>query len=143
MTNQHESVTQNDNQLQIVYVENDYEAFHLVRIFLKDKYRLIMAKNEAEAEQKIDGKNTSLILMDIALSKKDDGIELTKKIKASEDTKHIPIIALTAYAMKSDIERFSKAGMDGYITKPFSRKDLESKVEKLINSNIQTITKVV
>jgi len=67
-----------------------------------------------------------MILMDIHMSGM-DGLEATRRIREKEkDTgKHIPIIALTAYAMSSDRERFLEAGMDNYLAKPVEFEDLD------------------
>ncbi|MFC5581226.1 response regulator [Rhodanobacter terrae] len=58
-----------------------------------------------------------LIFMDISLPGM-DGLTLTRKLKAEDRFKHVPIVALTAYAMKGDRERALDAGCDGYIAKP-------------------------
>lgn len=58
-----------------------------------------------------------LILMDVSIPVM-DGLEATRRLKADPDTKHIPIIALTAHALASDQEKAMEAGCDGYIAKP-------------------------
>lgn len=64
-----------------------------------------------------------LILMDIQLPDM-DGMEATRILKADPDTQDIPIIAVTAFAMKGDRERILEAGCDGYIEKPLRYRDL-------------------
>jgi two-component system cell cycle response regulator DivK len=64
-----------------------------------------------------------LILMDIQLPDM-DGMEATRILKANPDTQDIPVIAITAFAMKGDKERILEAGCDGYIEKPLRYKDL-------------------
>jgi two-component system cell cycle response regulator DivK len=68
-----------------------------------------------------------LILMDIQLPGM-SGLEATRQLKSNAATSSIPIIALTAFAMKGDKERTLDAGCDGYIAKPFGYKDLLAKV---------------
>lgn len=68
-----------------------------------------------------------LILMDVALPGM-DGIQLTRKLKSGENTKHIKIVALTAFAMKGDRERMLSAGFDGYITKPIDTREFKNQV---------------
>jgi len=67
-----------------------------------------------------------MILMDIHMSGT-DGLEATRQIreKEKETGMHIPIIALTAYAMSNDRERFLEAGMDNYLSKPVEFQDLD------------------
>jgi CheY-like chemotaxis protein len=64
-----------------------------------------------------------LIVMDLQLPGM-DGLELTRRLKADERTRHIVIVALTAYAMKGDEQRARDAGCDGYITKPIDTRAL-------------------
>jgi two-component system cell cycle response regulator DivK len=63
--------------------------------------------------------NPDLILMDINLPQI-SGVELTLQLKADQDLKHIPIIAVTAYAMKGDEDKIREGGCEDYITKPIS-----------------------
>ena len=72
-----------------------------------------------------------LILMDIQLPDM-DGMEATRILKAGADTQHIPIIALTAFAMKGDRERIMESGCDGYIEKPISYKEFLSEVDAIL-----------
>lgn len=64
-----------------------------------------------------------LIFMDIQLPGM-DGLEATRRLKAAEATRRIPVYAVTAFAMKGDAEHFIAAGCDGYLAKPVSYKDL-------------------
>jgi two-component system, cell cycle response regulator DivK len=64
-----------------------------------------------------------LILMDIELPGL-DGLEATRRLKADATTRAIPVLALTAYAMRGDEERARAAGCDGYLTKPIDRQTL-------------------
>jgi CheY-like chemotaxis protein len=68
-----------------------------------------------------------LILMDIALPGM-DGLTLTRLLKANERTRHIPIIALTAFAMKADDLKAKDAGCDGYVTKPIDTRELPKQI---------------
>jgi len=63
--------------------------------------------------------NPNLILMDIQLPEI-SGLEVTKMIKADDDLKDIPVIAVTAFAMKGDEEKIREGGCEGYIAKPIS-----------------------
>jgi two-component system, cell cycle response regulator DivK len=72
-----------------------------------------------------------LILMDIQLPVI-DGYEATRRIKADPALRHIPIVAVTSYALSGDEEKTRAAGCDGYIAKPFSPRQLLSKVRELL-----------
>jgi PAS domain S-box-containing protein len=77
-----------------------------------------------------------LILMDILMPRM-DGFEATRLIRNKNELKGIPIIALTALAMKEDVERIEKAGFDAYLLKPFHISDLFEKVNKIFKSGHQ------
>ncbi|HUH85424.1 MAG TPA: response regulator, partial [Stellaceae bacterium] len=72
-----------------------------------------------------------LILMDIQLPQI-DGYEATRRIKADLSLRHIPIIAVTSYALSGDEEKTRAAGCDAYIAKPFSPRQLLAKVRELL-----------
>ena len=72
-----------------------------------------------------------LILMDMSLPVK-DGWTATREIKATEQLRHVPIIALTAHAMRGDRERAMEAGCDDYDTKPVDLKRLLGKIDGLL-----------
>ena len=89
----------------------------------------------------VDGKDTlqlakehlpDLIIMDIRLPET-SGTEHTKVLKADDSLKDIPVLAVTAFALKGDEEIILEAGCDGYISKPFSASHFLETVEKLIN----------
>jgi CheY-like chemotaxis protein len=74
-----------------------------------------------------------VVLMDVQMPRM-DGLEATAAIRVKERStrEHIPIIALTAHALNGDRERCMEAGMDGYVTKPLSRKELQIALESVI-----------
>jgi CheY-like chemotaxis protein len=71
--------------------------------------------------------------MDIALPGM-DGLTLTRKLKASQRTRHIRIVALTAFAMKGDDQKALGAGCDGYITKPIDTRIFPAQVAKFLEN---------
>jgi PAS domain S-box-containing protein len=100
------------------------------RILEKLGYQVKVAQNGKEALQFLQAESFDLVLMDIKMPIM-DGIEATKQIRNSNlKTKDIPLIALTAYAMKGECENFLEAGMDDYIPKPVDRDKLESTLKK-------------
>ena len=92
-----------------------------------DGYRILQAGDAEAAQEIIRSTPPDLILMDIALPGM-DGLTLTRMLKASETTRHIVIVALTAFAMKGDDARAREAGCDGYITKPIDTRTLPDAV---------------
>jgi len=108
----------------ILIVEDNVTNMKLSTFLLESAEYTVLAATNAESgltlarEQRPD-----LILMDIQLPGM-DGLEATTLLKADEATRRIPVIALTALAMKGDEERIRAAGCDGYIGKPMRYKDL-------------------
>ncbi|MCA1946325.1 MAG: response regulator, partial [Desulfovibrio sp.] len=101
------------------------------RLIERQGHMVATAGNGAEALRLMESHDFDCILMDIQMPTL-DGIEATRRIRAGEGPfasrpgfdRNLPIIALTAHAMKGDKERFLKAGMDDYISKPLDRKQL-------------------
>jgi CheY-like chemotaxis protein len=90
-------------------------------------YRISRAVDAEEALKEIELSAPDLILMDIGLPGM-DGLTLTRKLKAGEATKHIRVVALTAFAMKGDEQKAIQAGCDGYIPKPIDTRVLAAQV---------------
>jgi two-component system, cell cycle response regulator DivK len=78
-------------------------------------------------------KKPDLILMDIQMPVM-NGMEATQLIKANPATRHIPIVALTGYAMDGDKKRMLEAGCDGYLSKPFKIKELLQAIDIFFDS---------
>jgi CheY-like chemotaxis protein len=97
-------------------------------------YEILEAIDAVEALAVIGRLPPDLILMDIAMPGM-DGLTLTRQLKADAATRHIPIAALTASAMKGDGEKAREAGCDGYITKPIDTRKLPEQVAALLKSN--------
>jgi CheY-like chemotaxis protein len=92
-----------------------------------DGYEILNASDAESAQEIIRNTPPDLILMDIALPGM-DGLTLTRLLKAGETTRHIVVVALTAFAMKGDDARAREAGCDGYITKPIDTRTLPNAV---------------
>ncbi len=117
----------------ILYVEDHLESALLVRTLLKNKCQVDFTETYEETFEYLQTNNVDLILLDINLPGKRDGVDLVKDLRSNERLKNIPVIALTAYALAGDRERLLAAGCDEYISKPMSKKDLFDKLKKFIN----------
>jgi two-component system, cell cycle response regulator DivK len=122
----------------ILYVEDNFENKLFVRRVIES-----MGHDMLEAENGLDSlviaaeKVPDLILMDVNIPGM-DGLETTAKMKQNPRLSHIPVIALTANAMKGDKERCLAAGCDGYMQKPVGVSDLRREITRysanLVNS---------
>lgn len=116
----------------ILIVEDDEKSLYLVKYLLEYKnYKVIEARDGLEALDKADNEMPDLILMDMQLPKL-DGYEATRRIKKNKKLSEIPVIALTAYAMRGDREMTLEAGCSGNIEKPIDPDTFISEVEKYL-----------
>jgi two-component system, cell cycle response regulator DivK len=112
--------------------DNEMNRDMLSRRLTRKKYEVLIAVDGGEGVAMARSESPDLILMDMSLPVI-DGWEATRQIKASPDTRSIPIIALTAHAMSGDREKALEAGCDDYDTKPIELSRLLAKMEMFLN----------
>ncbi|PYP91485.1 MAG: hypothetical protein DMG65_07440 [Candidatus Angelobacter sp. Gp1-AA117] len=107
----------------------------VVRFLARAGHRAVVAGNGREALDKLAEENFDVVLMDVQMPEM-DGIAATEAIRAGEKTTkaHIPIIAMTAHAMKGDRERCLAAGMDEYLAKPLTQRDLLETIHRVLQN---------
>ena len=116
----------------VLVVEDNALNLKLVRDVLGHAgYRVLEAGNAERGIELAQAEGPDLILMDVELPGI-DGVEALRRLRADAATSSIPIIALTALAMKEDRERFLSSGFDGYLEKPVSVPELSGQVAALI-----------
>lgn len=121
----------------VLIIEDNDRNRKLVKIILEaNKYEVIEAGTGEEALKYLQDNKPDVILLDIQLPNM-SGIALAEMLKSSDDTRDIPIIAVTAYAMKGDKERVLEAGCDAYISKPIDTRQLPVMVAKMIKRNLE------
>jgi two-component system, sensor histidine kinase and response regulator len=113
------------------------------RMLVKMGHYLVIANNGKEALLRLATDHFDLVLMDIQMPEM-DGLTTTMKIREGERATrtHLPIIAMTAHAMKGDREQCLASGMDGYVAKPISRRELEEAIAGVlpVGSDTHTVT---
>jgi two-component system cell cycle response regulator DivK len=115
----------------ILIVEDNEKNLKLVRDVLQFKgYRTLEAETAEDGLQLARTQLPDLILMDIQLPGT-DGITGLQQLRAEASTAAIPVIALTAFAMKDDRQRFLDAGFDGYLDKPINVKTFSEQVQQI------------
>jgi two-component system cell cycle response regulator DivK len=121
----------------ILVVEDQLDNRQILRDLLGSAgYELTEAENGEEAIAAVARRRPDLILMDIQLPIM-DGYEATRRLRTNPDLKSIPIIAVTSYALTGDEDKALAAGCDGYVSKPYSPRDLLAKVRAyLANLNV-------
>jgi len=117
--------------MKILYVEdNEDNIFMLKNRLTRAGHTVVVATDGAQGVAMAASERPDVILMDLSLPVL-DGWQATREIKAAADTKHIPVIALTANAMAGDREKALAAGCDDYDTKPVELPRLLGKIKQL------------
>jgi len=93
-------------------------------------HRVLRAEDAEQALALLEGPLPDLVLTDIALPGM-DGLELTRRIRADPRLRHLPVVALTASAMKGDEKRVLSAGCDAYISKPLDTRQLNLRLAEI------------
>lgn len=122
-----------DRSLKLLLVEDEkVNATVISRMLLQKGHLVDVAGDGLEALSLHEQKQFDAILMDIQMPKL-DGIQATQRIREKEgQSRHTPIVALTAYALKGDREKFLNAGMDEYLPKPVMMEELLSVLEQAV-----------
>jgi two-component system cell cycle response regulator DivK len=114
----------------ILYIEDNFHNRRIVNKVLSAKgIRVVEAEDGEKGLEMVRSLVPPLVLLDITLPGI-DGIEVVKRVKADDALRHIPVIAVTASAMRGDRERFLEAGCDDYLSKPIQVAELAEMVEK-------------
>lgn len=118
--------------LRVLVVEDNATNRMLIRAVLqRDGFEVSLAGSAEEASQSLAQQLPDLILMDIHLPG-EDGLSLTRRLRAGGPTATLPIVAVTALAMPGDGERVLAAGCTGYITKPIDTRRLAEQVRSFL-----------
>ena len=128
-----ETCRKRELKVKILLVEdNEVNREMLRRRLVKRGYDVVEAADGQQAIDTATAERPDLILMDMSLPVM-DGWEATRTLKASEEMRKIPVIALTAHAMAQDREKALGAGCDDYDTKPIELPRLIKKIEDLLH----------
>jgi CheY-like chemotaxis protein len=111
--------------------DNEMNRDMLSRRLIRKGYEVVMATDGQQGVAMAGSEKPDLILMDMSLPVI-DGWEATRQVKAADDTRSIPVIALTAHAMAGDREKALEAGCDDYDTKPVDINRLLDKISALL-----------
>jgi len=123
-----------DGGARVLVVEDNDMNMQLVEYLLEEGgYQIVKAASGEEALSIARGGDpVDLILMDIHLPDM-DGLSVVREMKSDAQTSGIPILALTAHAMRGDKDRFLEAGCDGYISKPIDVKTFLTSIRQYVN----------
>jgi two-component system cell cycle response regulator DivK len=116
----------------VLVIEDNETNLYLVRFMLKKAgYKVIVEKEGIPGVEAAINKKPDLVIMDIQLPDI-DGLEATRRIRASGNCGNVPIVALTSYAMVGDKEKALAAGCNGYIEKPINPETFITEIRKYL-----------
>ncbi len=117
----------------ILYVEdNEDNIYMLTRRLGRKGYEVIIATDGAQGVEMAQSEGPAIVLMDLNLPVM-DGWEATRRLKVAPETRDIPVITLSAFAMAGDRDRALEAGCDDYVSKPIDFKILYAKIETILS----------
>jgi len=123
-----------DKRYKILIVEDEPEIMELIELTLSsDEYELVQAIDGEQGLELGTTANPDLILLDIMLPKL-DGYEICRRLKGNKKTSNIPVVMLTAFGQKREIEEGYKVKADDYIVKPFEPTKLRQRIKKYFSA---------
>jgi DNA-binding response OmpR family regulator len=120
----------------LLIADDDEDILQLLSFRLERAgYEIVQARNGAEALRLAMELRPALAVLDVMMPGL-TGFEVTRELRANEQTRAMPIILLTAKAQASDVSQGMAAGADDYVKKPFDARDLKDRVERLLRPRL-------
>lgn len=120
-----------DRDLILLIEDNEANSMLATAVLERDGFQVEVANSASKAHERLLETCYDLILMDVQLPG-EDGLSLTRQLRAHAATASIPIVALTAHAMAGDRERAFQAGCSGYVSKPINTRTFGNQVRGLL-----------
>ena len=122
----------------ILVIEDNPESLELIAYLLEAYGHTVLKATDGEEGLQIALREKfDLIICDLQMPKL-DGFEVIGRIRTSVDIENTPVVAITAYAMREDLERVMAAGFNGYITKPIAPEDFVSQTEQFLKRDLRS-----
>lgn len=121
----------------VLLVDDDTDMFLLIQLMLGKSFEVECVNNAESALIAATINNYNLILMDINLGRGKNGIDLMNEIRALKNHEQTPVIAVTAFAMVGDRDKFFQLGFNEYISKPFNKTQLLNTLARINSLNLQ------
>jgi PAS domain S-box-containing protein len=128
-------ITKNSVKKTVLIVEDDSLNQMTIKRFLEKNYSSIVTNTSDNVTEILIKEKIDLILMDISINGRMNGLELTKELKSGRKFSHIPVIAITAHAFDKDKQNAKSFGCDDFLPKPFTKLDLLNKVNFYLNNS--------
>lgn len=121
----------------VLITEDDIENQKFLELVLKRKFETDICDSEETLINKLSKNNYDVILMDVNIKGKKNGIELTRELKKKSKYKNIPVVCLSAHVFSQEQKRAKNAGVDVYLTKPVNNSEL---IKTLLNLTTEKTT---
>jgi CheY-like chemotaxis protein len=134
-TNGLEAKSKNDDARtfnRVLVVDDNTDTLALTRHQLRDRFVLETASDAESALDALRNGRFDALVLDINLGGGHDGIDVLHALRELDAYQHVPVIALTAYAMPEDRDRFLEAGFDAYLSKPFTKQEITDAIDRLL-----------
>lgn len=118
-------------KLVLIVEDNELNMSLFEALLVSDGYEILQSPTGGDVIEIANGNKLDLIVMDIQLPGR-SGLEITKELKANDALKHIPVVAVTAFAMSGDEEKILAAGCDAYLAKPIDFQSFLDTIAKYI-----------
>ncbi len=119
-------------QSKVLIVEDDFDSSEVARFYLGKKYDLVVVDSGEKALEEIKKDAFDIILLDISLGPGMDGVKTLKALRKNSNDKSVPVIALTAHALRGDADYYLSQGFSAYMSKPYKKEELLSVVDSYI-----------
>ncbi|MCK6604265.1 MAG: response regulator [Ignavibacteriaceae bacterium] len=119
------------NKPAILLIDDDETSRDVIARYLESEYDVDTTESGISALDMVKKRMYFMILMDINLGEKYNGLEITQFIKEMPDYKGVPVVAVTAYAFERERLKILAEGCDDYISKPFTRKEIIAKLKEV------------
>lgn len=116
----------------VLVVEDDFENQKFLKIFLQRRFNVDVCDSADTCYEKLAKQEFDLLIMDISLRGKKDGLQLTKELRSNDSYKYLPIVCLSAHAFQRDKDNAYNAGVDVFITKPVQNHILLAAILKVL-----------
>jgi DNA-binding response OmpR family regulator len=116
----------------VLVVEDDFENQKFLKIFLQRRFNVDVCDSADTCYEQMAKQEFDLLIMDISLRGKKDGLQLTKELRSNDTYKNLPIVCLSAHAFQRDKDNAYNAGVDVFITKPVQNHILLAAILKVL-----------
>jgi CheY-like chemotaxis protein len=124
------NLANSDEKRRILIIEDNIESQLILKVYLRDVYLIDIAEDAESGMEFLKSNHYDLMLLDINLPGKLNGEDVLKQVRADADLKILPVIVITAYALKGDKERFLNQGASDYLSKPVEKQTLRDAIIK-------------